>query len=110
MGKINNIWNYLALHKYLITIIIGLLLVGIVDENSFRKIIVLNMRKSEVEKELREYEEQFERDSIRLRALNANQKGAERIARERYFMKRPNEDVFILSTESHSEGEASKEK
>jgi hypothetical protein len=26
-------------------------------------------------------------------------KGAERIARERYLMKRPNEDIFIMSTD-----------
>lgn len=99
MGKINNIWNYIARHKYLITIVLGVLLVGVIDENSFRKIIVLNMHKNEVETELREAMEQYERDSVRLRALNANQKGVERIARERYFMKRPNEDIFVLSTD-----------
>ena len=102
MGKINNIWNYLARHKYLLTVVFGVLLVGVVDENSFRKIVLLNMRQSEVEAELKECREQFERDSVRLRALNANQKGVERIARERYFMKRPNEDVYVLSTDKRN--------
>ena len=109
MGKINNIWFYLAGHKYLITIIIGVLLVGVIDENSFRKYALLKMHQDEVEQELRAYEEQFLRDSVRLRALNANQKGVERIARERYFMKRPNEDVFVLSTDSREASEQAKE-
>ena len=109
MGKINNIWFYLARHKYLINIIIGVLLVGVIDENSFRKYALLKMHQDEVEQELRAYEEQFLRDSVRLRALNANQKGVERIARERYFMKRPNEDVFVLSTDSREASEQAKE-
>ena len=105
MGKINNIWSYIARHKYLLTVIVGVLLVGVVDENSFRKIVLLNMRHNEVETELRECQEQYERDSVRLRALNANQKGVERIARERYFMKRPNEDIYVLSTDKRETGE-----
>lgn len=99
MGKINTIWGYLARHKYLITLVVGVLMVGVVDEHSIRKIIMLNMRHSELKGEIEQYEEQYERDSLRLRALNANYKGVERVARERYFMKRPNEDVFVLSTD-----------
>lgn len=99
MGKVNNIWAYLARHKYLITIVLGLLLVGVIDENSFRKYIMLRMEYNAAQAELEHYEEQFHRDSLRLSALKANRKGVERVARERYFMKRPNEDVFVLSTD-----------
>lgn len=102
MGKVNNIWLYLARHKYLIVIFLGTLIVGVIDENSFRRYAILQMHLNEVKSELRECEEQFERDSVRLRALNANHKGVERIARERYFMKRPNEDVFVLSTDQRT--------
>lgn len=109
MGKINNIWSYVARHKYLITVIVGVLLVGVVDENSFRKYAILKMHQDELEQKLAECEEQFERDSVRLRALNASQKGVERIARERYFMKRPNEDIFVLSTDTREASEAAKE-
>ena len=109
MGKINNIWNYVSRHKYLITVIVGVLLVGVIDENSFRKYAILKMHQDELEQELQECEEQFERDSVRLRALNASQKGVERIARERYFMKRPNEDIFVLSTDSREASEAATE-
>jgi len=109
MGKINNIWFYLARHKYLITIILGVLLVGVIDENSFRKYILLKMHQDEVEQELAAYQEQFLRDSVRLSALESSQKGVERIARERYFMKRPGEDVFVLSTDNREASEQAKE-
>lgn len=99
MGKVNNIWSYIARHKYLITMVIGLLMVTVVDENSFRKYILLNMRLSEVQAELDGYKEQFKRDSASLVSLQQNKKGVEKIARERYLMKRDNEDVFVLSSD-----------
>lgn len=102
MGKVNNIWSYLARHKYLITCIIGMLMVGVIDENSFRKYILLQMRYNEVQEEYNAYVEQYQRDSVKLSALNANRKGVEHIARERYFMKHPDEDIFILSTDERT--------
>lgn len=101
MGRVNNIWTYLARHKYLITIVLGVLIVGVIDENSFRKYIMLRIRYSEAQEELNEYVEQYQRDSVRLSALDAGHRGVERIAREQYFMKRPNEDVFVLSSDKN---------
>lgn len=105
MGKPNNIWSYVARHKYIITIVIGILLVGVLDENSFRKYVVLNMRLSEVQEELKIYEDKYIQDSLKLSALDANHKGVERIARETYYMKRPNEDVFVLTSDQVREKE-----
>ena len=50
-----------------------------------------------------QYQEQFERDSTRLDALINTPKGVERVARERYLMKRENEDIFIMSTDQKTE-------
>ena len=101
MGRINNIWYYLSRHKYLITVVIGAVLVGVVDENSVRSLVMLSMRLNEKNEELQAYEEQFERDSIRLHNFEASLKGVETIARERYKMQRADEDVFVLSTEKN---------
>ena len=103
MGKANNIWSYFSRHKYLITIVLGVLLIGLVGENSLLHYMQLQVRLSEVTKELEEYEQQFERDSVRLRALQSNHKGVERIAREKYFMKHPDEDIFVLSNEHYKQ-------
>ena len=101
MGRINNIWYYLSRNKYLITIVIGSLLIGVVDENSIRSFVALSMRLNEKKAELKSYEDQFERDSIRLHNFEASLKGVETIARERYKMKRADEDVFVLSNEKN---------
>lgn len=99
MRKLNTFWNYIARHKYLLTIIFGLALVCVIDENSLRKYATYQLRINELKSEIEAYEQQFERDSVRLRALTNDPKGVERIARERYFMKRPNEEIFIMSTD-----------
>lgn len=97
MKKINNIWAYLRRHKYLLTIIIGVLTITIFSEHSLRKYIIYQLQISELKSEIESYQEQYERDSIKYRALTDNPKGAERIAREKYLMKRPNEDIFLMS-------------
>ncbi len=109
MGKVNNLWAYLARHKYLITVVLGVLLVGLLDENSFRKYMILQMKYNDTKSELDAYVEQYKRDSVKLHALEVNVKGVERVARERYFMKRANEDVFVLSTDERTAGEVSGE-
>ena len=38
-GRLNNIISFIAHYKYLITIVVGILIVGILDDNSFRKLI-----------------------------------------------------------------------
>ena len=42
MGRLNSIWDYLARHKYLITITLGVLIIGVLDENSVMRLVSLN--------------------------------------------------------------------
>ena len=65
--------------------------------------MLLQMRYNDAKAELESYVEQYKRDSVKLHALEANVKGVERVARERYFMKRANEDVFVLSSDERNE-------
>lgn len=102
MVRINAIWSYLARHKVVITVVLGLLFVGVIGENSVLAYIEKRMLLSEKEQELERYEEQFTRDSTRLAELTRSRIGVERIARERYFMKRADEDIFVLSTDEKS--------
>ena len=50
-----------------------------------------------VKEEISKYEAQHEADSRRLRELKRNPKAIEKIARERYFMKADDEDIYVLS-------------
>lgn len=49
-----------------------------------------------LEKEIKHYKEEIEVNSKKLKDLRTDKEGLERFAREEYFMKRNNEDVFII--------------
>ena len=97
--KLSIIWNYLAHYKYLIVIIAGVLIVGVIDDNSIRQHIKYQIEIATLRSEIEKYRTEYDRD---LRILKEMRKGPEvfgKIARERYFMKADNEDIFVLSTD-----------
>lgn len=104
MGKIaNNIFNLVSRYKYLIVIIFGVLIVGFLDDNSILRRIEYTFEVSDLEKEIAYYTERYESDSRKLKDLERNPKLIERIAREKYFMKCDDEDIFILSDDEKPE-------
>ena len=84
MSKLLTIWNYIRRHKYMITVLIFIVVIGFLDENS-----LLN---SEIEK----YRKQYEEDTEKLKELTTNPEALEKIAREKYLMKKPDEDIFVF--------------
>ena len=76
--------------------ILGVLIVGVLDENSFMKRIQYELQINELEDQISKYKTQHEADSKKLRELRCNPKAIEKIARERYFMKADNEDIYVL--------------
>ena len=90
------IWRFISRHKYLIVVAIGVLVVGFLDENSFMKRIQYELQINELEDQISKYKTQHEDDSKKLRELRCNPKAIEKIARERYFMKADNEDIYVL--------------
>jgi cell division protein FtsB len=54
-------------------------------------------RISELEQEIDHYEKLDQRNKQRIRELQKDPKAIEKIARERYFMKADDEDIFVLS-------------
>lgn len=96
-GRLNGILGFIAHYKYLIVVVIGVLIVGLIDENSFLKRVQLELRISGLKREINKYTEQYEADSRQLNELKRHPKAIERIARERYFMKADDEDIYVLS-------------
>jgi len=46
------------------------------------------------------YKERIEEDSTRLQQLKTDKDNLERFAREKYYMKRDNEDIFVIIEEN----------
>lgn len=97
--KLSIIWNYLAHYKYLIVIIAGVLIVGVVDDNSIRQHIKYQLQIATLREEIGKYREQYEKDSRQLKEMRQGPDVFGKIARERYFMKSDDEDIFVLSTD-----------
>ena len=83
--------------KYIVVALIAVVLIGFVDENSVWNHMRNKQRISDLEDEIEQYNERFREDQEKIRTLDSNPKAIEKIARERYFMKADDEDVFVLS-------------
>jgi cell division protein FtsB len=59
-------------------------------------------RIDELMAEKERYNAEFRRDQAQIKELDRNPKAIEKIARERYFMKADNEDIFILSDDDRA--------
>ena len=66
-------------------------------------------RISELEGEIEKYDNLNKKNQARIRELDGNPKAIEKIARERYFMKADDEDIFVLSDDLEEEQNATAE-
>ena len=72
-------------------------MVGFVDENSYMRRVQYDLRISELKAEIQRYRLESEQSTMALDELRRNPKAIEKIARERYFMKADDEDIYVLS-------------
>ncbi len=95
MSRFQSISEFLERYKYVLVIFVIVLIVGFVDDNSFwnrrKRLMGMEQLRSEVEM----YKQHYNQDSKELERLN-DAYYVEKVARERYFMKRDNEDVFVV--------------
>ena len=87
LSRINVYW--------LVTIGFVLLTFTAGDSNRYKRYTYDEKIRS-LEKEIKHYEEEIAINSQKLQNLRTDKEGLERFAREEYYMKRPNEDVFII--------------
>ncbi len=99
MSKLGKIWSLLARYKYLITIVVGVAIVGFIDDNSFLRRIQYDLQISQLKEDIKRYNDHNEASTKELKEIRRNPKAIEKIARERYFMKADDEDIYVLSTD-----------
>lgn len=83
--------------KYIVVTVVGFIVIGFVDENSVWHHIVNRQRISELQDEIDRYTQQNKNDQAQIKMLDSDPKAIKKIARERYFMKADDEDIFVLS-------------
>ena len=96
MSKLMTLWKYIRRHKYLITVLAFLVIIVFLDENSLIQRAQHRQEINDLTSEIAKYRKQYEEDTPRLKELTNSPEALEKIAREKYFMKKPNEDIFIF--------------
>ena len=90
------VWTYIRKHKYSITIVAFLVIIVFLDENSLIQRAQHQQEINTLNSEIQKYRKQYEEDTEKLKELTNNPEAMEKIAREKYLMKKPNEDIFIF--------------
>lgn len=96
-SRLNAILNLVGHYKYLIVVVLGVAVVGFLDENSYMRRVQLDMQMSDLRAEIKKFTERAEADTKLLNELKRNPQSIRKIAREQYFMKADDEDIFVLS-------------
>ena len=90
-------------NKYLITFIVFLVWIFFIDKFDIITQIKMNKEFKQLKQQQEFYKEEIEKDSTRIYNLNNNPEEQERFARERFLMKKENEDLFIIREKKKNE-------
>ena len=98
MSRIKDFYNkYLSrINAYWLVTIVFFALTFVMGDNSLYKRYTYDEKIRNLEKEIKHYQKEIEINSKKLNDLHTDKEGLERFAREEYFMKKPNEDVYII--------------
>ena len=98
MSRIKDFYNkYLSrINAYWLVTIVFFALTFVMGDSSLYKRYTYDEKIHSLEKEIKHYQKEIEINSKKLNDLHTDKEGLERFAREEYFMKKPNEDVYII--------------
>ena len=96
MSNLLTIWEFIGKHKYLITVWAFAAIIGFLDENSAIRRIGYTREISRLQSEIEKYRADYEENTKKLNELSSNPDAIEQIAREKYLMKKPNEDIYVF--------------
>lgn len=98
MSRIKDFYNkYLSrINAYWLVTIVFFALTFVMGDSSLYKRYTYDEKIRSLEKEIKHYQKEIEINSKKLNDLHTDKEGLECFAREEYFMKKPNEDVYII--------------
>lgn len=106
MKKIKDLYQRLPAqlrNKYLITFVIFLIWIFFIDTFDIPTQIKMKQELNQLKKQEEFYKSEIEKDSTMLFNLNNDAQEQERFARERFLMKKENEDLFIIREKKKNE-------
>lgn len=100
MKKLKSILGTVYRHKalkYVVVAVLAIVFIGFVDENSMWRHIMNKRYIDDLQEQIDMYNRQYKHDQAQIHQLDSDPKAIKKIARERYFMKADDEDIFVLS-------------
>jgi len=92
-------WGKILKNKYLIAVVVFLLIVLFIDDNNLMERFNLMSERSDLNTQVEFYENKIQESNRKLEELKTDSASLEKFAREEYFMKKDNEDVYIIVEE-----------
>ena len=83
-------------NTYVVVVAFFLFITFVVGDSNLYKRCTYDEKIRRLEREIRHYKKEIETDRKKLDDIRTNREGLERYAREEFYMKRANEDVFII--------------
>jgi cell division protein FtsB len=85
-------------NKYIITCVLLIGWVLFFDKNDLRTLMKMKKEVSQLEEEKNYYTREIAKIAFELSELTTNMPALEKFAREKYLMKKDNEDLFVIVT------------
>lgn len=95
-GKKSTKWYKIVLNKYLIVTLLFAVWMIFFDQNSYFIHKELDKEIQDLSKAQKIYQEKLEKETIQIHQMRTNAEEIERVAREKHYLKKENEDVFII--------------
>lgn len=92
--------DYLLKHKTVAFLLFFILWITVLDDNSLYKRYCVHKDIAELKDELRKYQEQYKQTAQSLRSMETSKEEVEKIARKQYYMKKEDEDIYIVQSPS----------
>jgi cell division protein DivIC len=99
---IKKIWDWAFPHlrnKYVLTVLLFFVWIAFFDQNNLVDRLSNLKKLKQLEKEKDYYEKKIQEDLQRIKELKSDDEDLEKFARETYFMKKDNEDVYVIIEE-----------
>lgn len=95
------ILNYIIKNKFILTAVVFCLWILFFDTNNLIERFSQSRKIENLKKSKEYYIQKINDDSLALHELMTNKQNLERFVREKYFMKRDNEDVYVIVDEQN---------
>ena len=87
----------IPINKYYVTILVFLVVTFGVGDSTLQKRSAYSQEISHLRSEIEYYKKLKEENTEKLNSLKSDEESLERYAREQFHMKKPNEDLFIIT-------------